>query len=113
MAEICAHIKATKGCALYCCGGLHTRETLALCIEEIIEGINEHLPEVPDTWVQWPCTSYFFTDALENHWKELLVLGNMDNESIHLQPLQIKFQSFELFVNEFTSEAEYRKVANL
>jgi len=115
MAEICAHIKATKGCALYCCGGLHTRETLALCIEEIIEGINEHLPEVPDTWVQWPCTSYFFTDALENHWKELLVLGNMDNESIHLQvSFADKVSKLrELFVNEFTSEAEYRKVAKL
>ena len=38
MAEICAHIKVTEGCALYCYGGLHTRETLAICIEEIIQG---------------------------------------------------------------------------
>ena len=44
MAEICAHIKVTKGCGLYCCGGVHTRETLALCIDEILEGVNENLP---------------------------------------------------------------------
>ena len=108
-------MKVTKGCALYCYGGLHSRETLALCIQEIMEGVNENLPEVPDTWVQWPCTSYFFVDSLENHWKELLVLGNMDNESIHLQvSFSDKISKLrELFLNEFKSEEEYRKVAKL
>jgi len=84
-------------------------------MDEIEKGEHEHRTEIPDSWNPWPCQAYFFEDDVENHWSELLAIGNIEKESIALPVSFVdKFMKLrELFVREFGSAENYRKLANI
>ena len=96
-------------------GGTHTTLGLQETMDEIDRGDHPHRTEIPDSWNPWPCQAYFFEDSVENHWSELLAIGNIDNESIALPVSFVnKFMKLrELFVREFGSAENYRKLANI
>ena len=54
-------------------GGMHTCESISICIEEIISGTFPGLSEVPSAWVSWPVQGFFFEDSLAN---QATVIGN-------------------------------------
>ncbi len=67
-------------------GGMHTTESITICIEEILAGEFPGLTEVPTGWTHWPVQGFFFEDSLAQHWQPLhIALGNIDNEPIALQ----------------------------
>src|SRR6185503_12317100 len=84
-------------------------------MDEIEKGDHEHRSEIPDAWNPWPCQAYFFSDDVDNHWSELLAIGNIDNESIALPVSFVnKFGKLrELFIKEFGSAAKYRELATI
>ncbi len=94
-------------------GGMHTTESITICIEEILAGDFPGLKEVPSGWTHWPVQGFFFEDSLANHWQPLLALGNIDNEPI---ALQVSFfdkllKLRELMMNVYGSPLKYREVA--
>ena len=66
----------------YTIGGQHTATAITELIDEVEKGYHEHLKEVPSKWLEWPASTYFFPDALENHMTALLALGNVDNINV-------------------------------
>jgi hypothetical protein len=114
--EILAHASTQKpGEDLVAIGGMHTSVGLVNVIAKIESGecVNPELNSIPEAWLNWPCVAYFYEDGLENHWQELLALGNIDNESIHLKvSFYDKLTKLrELFLATFTTVDKYRKLA--
>src|SRR5690242_14426356 len=99
---------------MYCVGGLHASKSVARVMGAIRNEECEELHEIPEEWLQWPCTLFLFEDALENHQKSLLALATIDNESLVLLTFHDKVVKLrELFLDEFGSLEEYRRLAKL
>ena len=66
--------------------------------------------EAPPKWSCWPAFGYFFVEPLEHWWRELVLLGNMDNEVLQLEVsfLDRVLKLRELFVKEFPTMADYK-----
>ncbi len=93
-------------------GGLHTATAIQQLVSIIEEGdcTNPNLKEVPQGWLQWPCKPYFFPKPLEDYWRPLLALGNIDNEAIQLEVSWYSkvLKCRELFLIRFGTYTQYR-----
>ena len=67
--------------------------------------------EVPERWLNWPAQLYLTVEPVHQHYREFLLIGNMDNDVVQL-PVSFpdrlgKFR--ELFKMEFATLEDYRK----
>jgi len=94
---------------------MHTSQAVVNVIATIESGtcINPELNTIPEAWLNWPCVGYFYADGVQNHWQELVALGNIDNESISLKvsfyDKLIKLR--ELFLLTFKTVENYKELA--
>ncbi len=94
-------------------GGMHTTESMQICMEQIENGEFSRPQRNPFRLDQLASQGFFFEGPLARHWQPLLAMGNIDNEPL---ALQVSFYDKllklrELMINVFGDVEAYREAA--
>jgi len=91
-------------------GGLHTAYSLKELLIAIDQKKLKGYKAAPERWLHWPAFAYFFDGPLEDHYRELLLIGNLDNDVVQLPVSFIdRLEKLrELFKAEFKDLQDYR-----
>lgn len=99
---------------MFAVGGQHTATAIAELIDEVFEGKHPKYQDPPEPWFEWPASTLFFPDSLENHLPPVLALGTLDNMNIQMKGTFTEriWKARRIFEESFGSVEAYEAVQN-